>query len=60
MKLQNRCFPVNIAKFLRTYILKSICERLLLPSAHSHQIIKKSSNNSWKAILAEKKDNNGV
>ena len=24
------CFPVNIAKFLRTLILKNICERLLL------------------------------
>ena len=27
---QHRCFPVNIAKFLRTLILKNICERLLL------------------------------
>ena len=24
------CFPVNIARFLRTPILKNICERLLL------------------------------
>ena len=24
------CFPVNIAKFSRTSILKNICERLLL------------------------------
>ena len=29
-RLQHRCFPVNNAKFLRTPILKSICERLLL------------------------------
>ena len=29
-RLQHRCFPVNIAKFLRTPILKNICERLLL------------------------------
>ena len=29
-RLQHRCFPVNNAKFLRTLILKSICERLLL------------------------------
>ena len=29
-RLQHRCFPVNIAKFLRTFILKNICERLLL------------------------------
>ena len=27
---QHRCFPVNVAKFLRTLILKNICERLLL------------------------------
>ena len=27
---QHRCFPVNIAKFLRTPILTNICERLLL------------------------------
>ena len=26
MRLQNRCFPVNIAKLLRTPILKNICE----------------------------------
>ena len=25
-----QCFPVNIAKFLRTLILKNICERLFL------------------------------
>ena len=28
--LQHRCFPVNIAKFLRTLILTKICEQLLL------------------------------
>ena len=28
--LQHRCFPVNIAKFLRTLILMKICELLLL------------------------------
>ena len=27
---QHRCFPVNIAKFLSTPILKSICQQLLL------------------------------
>ena len=27
---QHRCFPVNIARFLKTLILKNICERLLL------------------------------
>ena len=29
-RLQQRCYSVNIEKFLRTSILKSICERLLL------------------------------
>ena len=28
-RLQHRCFSVNIAKFLRTRILRYICERLL-------------------------------
>ena len=27
-RLQNRCFPLNIVKFLRTPILKNICELL--------------------------------
>ena len=29
-RLQIRCFAVNIAKFLRTSILKNICQSLLL------------------------------
>ena len=29
-RLCPRCFPVNIAKFLRTPVLQKICERLLL------------------------------
>ena len=29
-RLQNRCFPVSIAKFLRTPILKNICKQLTL------------------------------
>ena len=28
-RLQHRCFPVYIANFLRTSILKNICQRLL-------------------------------
>ena len=28
--LQLRCFPLNIAKFLRTFILENICEQRLL------------------------------
>ena len=29
-KLQHNCFPVNVAKFLRTPIIKDICKQLLL------------------------------
>ena len=29
-RLQDRCFPVNIAKILKTPILKNSCKRLLL------------------------------
>ena len=29
-RLQHKCFPENIAKFLTTPILKNICEQLLL------------------------------
>ena len=29
-RLQHRCFPVNIAKFLGTSIMKTICEQLFL------------------------------
>ena len=32
-RLQHRSFPVNIAKFLRTPILKDICKLLLLLQA---------------------------
>ena len=28
-KLQHRCFSINIAKFIRTHILKNLCEQLL-------------------------------
>ena len=30
MRLQHRCILVNIAEFLRTAILKNICEQLLV------------------------------
>ena len=33
-RLQHWCFPVNIVKFLRTPILKNICELLLLNFFH--------------------------
>ena len=31
-RLQGRCFPVNIVKFLKIPILKNICEQFLLTS----------------------------
>ena len=43
-RLQHRCFPVNIAKFLRTTILKNICERLFLYV----RILKKNFFAKWK------------
>ena len=36
-RLQHRCFPVKFEKFLRTPILKNICERLLLKVGKRHQ-----------------------
>ena len=32
-RIQHKCFPLNIANFLRTPVLKNICERLLLKIA---------------------------
>ena len=32
---QHKCFPVNIAEFLRAPILKNICERMLLDDGNS-------------------------
>ena len=37
-RLQHRCFPVDIAKFLRTPILKSISERLLFINIYYNKI----------------------
>ena len=34
------CFPVNIAKFLRTYLLKNICERLLPWTAYGKPLLR--------------------
>ena len=47
-RLQQRCFLVNIAKFLRTPILKNICQWLLLHSNH------KLSNKCWASLLNQK------
>ena len=32
-RLQHSCFPVKLAKFLRTSTLKNICKRLLLKTS---------------------------
>ena len=40
--LQHLCFPVNIAKFLRTTILKNICKQLLLKSEQIKNKLKKA------------------
>ena len=32
-RLQHKCFPVKFAKFLKTTILKNICEQLILSCA---------------------------
>ena len=39
MRLQHRCFPLNIAKILRTPILKNTCVRLLLCIYQAYLII---------------------
>ena len=36
-RLQYRCFPVKFSKFLKTPILKNICERLLLITPNQRQ-----------------------
>ena len=53
-RLQNRCFPINIAKFLRTSIFKNICKLLLLkihviffPSLLPNNIINLLSRLLW-------------
>ena len=39
-RLQQRCFPAKFAKFLRTPILRNICERLLLFAAKYWRALK--------------------
>ena len=43
-RLQHRCCPVNIAKLLRTPILKNICKRLLLTFNNLSWISKTGEN----------------
>ena len=53
-RLQHRCFPVKFAKFLRTPILKSICERLLCISYVLHKYVshvKKNYQRTWTKFI---------
>ena len=43
-RLQHKCFPVNIAKFLRIPILENICERLLLYAPEKKHLTFSSSH----------------
>ena len=49
-RLQHRCFPDNIVKFLRTSILKNICEGLLLnvqkEIKHKLKLLRPKKNNT--------------
>ena len=51
-RLQRWCFPVNTANFLRTPILKNICERLLLT------LWKRIDTHSWRLNNSSKKNFN--
>ena len=53
-RLQYRCFPVNIAKFLWTSILNNICERLLLQVEMSKFKISQILLKFMKFVLAVK------
>ena len=49
-RLQHRCFPVKLAKFLRTPILNNICQRLLLSFLFS-SVIHCRWLKFWKKII---------
>ena len=53
MRLQDRCFHVNIANFFRTPILKNICERLLLKQL---AILKNTSGQLLLTLLLNSKN----
>ena len=53
-RLQNRCFPVKFAKFLRTPILKNICEWLLLYDCWitaQHFVYSSLKNQRWYLVI---------
>ena len=55
-RLQPKCFPVNIAKFLRTPVLKNICERLF--ERFPTRINNITSNMKWGRHFLESKRKN--
>ena len=60
-KLQHRCFPVNIAKFIRTPVLMNTCERLLLSFQCSLLIPPENFKNLlFKALIVPIIDSNYV
>ena len=56
-RLQHRCFPAKFAKCLSTYILKNICERLLLQKSFGLSHVKDLSwekfFGSWRGFRLE-------
>ena len=51
-RLQHRCFPVNLKKFLKTLVLQNICQRLLLQSVlnfYENQMILRFTEN-WQQV----------
>ena len=60
-KLQHRCFPVNIPKFIRTPVLMNTCERLLLSFQCSLLIPPENFKNLlFKALIVPIIDSNYV
>ena len=52
-RLQHRCFPMKFKKFLRTPIVKNICERLLLSSKKS--LTSKINDTEERRVINDKK-----
>ena len=53
-RLQQRCFPIKFAKYLRTPVLKNICQRLLLDLSKQMTPIYVTKQNI--DIIAQKED----
>ena len=51
-RLQQRCFPVNIANILLTLILKKICERLFLNKFNTNKTYTTTPHNEISLINA--------